>query len=262
MTTKPDPPDLVNDLRRFLLEQKFGMDEVVTKLLIMRDEFANLHDENPIENVAARLKAREGLRMKMIRKGLAVDGSATPEQVREKVRDIAGVRVVCSFVSDVVKVFDLLANQDDIDVVEIRDYISRPKPNGYRSLHAIVRVPVFLSGGPVPILVEVQFRTKAMDFWASLEHKIYYKYEREVPRELLAGLRGAADNAALLDETMEELRRQVRELETQRTSRAIAAEPETARLSRTVRPPQAESLLSRISGVGQGDPVVAPTGGR
>ncbi|WP_340537271.1 GTP pyrophosphokinase [Nocardioides sp. GXZ039] len=208
-------PDVsfLEDLRRFLLFHKFGMEEVVTKLSILRDEFANLHDENPIEHLSSRLKSPEGLRDKMMRKGLPVDGSATWEEVQERVCDVAGVRVVCSFVSDVVRVFELLAKHVDIEVVEVRDYISEPKPNGYRSLHAIVRVPVFLSDGSMPIPVEVQFRTIAMDFWASLEHKIYYKYQRDVPDDLLAGLREAADNAASLDTKMERLRQEIRGLE-------------------------------------------------
>ncbi|WP_262347481.1 GTP pyrophosphokinase [Nocardioides dongxiaopingii] len=214
MTAEPAPDfAFVPDLRRFLLEHKFGMDEVVTKLSILRDEFAHLHDENPIEHVRSRLKSPESLREKMVRKGIAVDGSASWEEIRATVCDVAGVRVVCSFVSDVVRVFELLARQVDIEVVEVRDYISRPKANGYRSLHAIVRVPVFLSEGPVPVPVEVQFRTIAMDFWASLEHKIYYKYDSEVPADLLAGLREAADNAAGLDTTMERLRQEIRGLE-------------------------------------------------
>jgi putative GTP pyrophosphokinase len=200
----------LHDERRFMLEHRFGMEEVATKLRIMSDEFALLHDENPIDHVVSRLKTFEGLRDKMVRKGLPVDGSASWDDVRARVHDVAGVRVVCSFVSDVYRVFDLLTSQVDIELVEVRDYIATPKPNGYRSLHAIVRVPVFLSHGPVPMPVEVQVRTKAMDFWASLEHKIFYKYDREVPPALLDGLREAAEDAARLDETMEGLHRQVR----------------------------------------------------
>ena len=127
--------------------------------------------------------------------------------------DIAGVRVTCSFVSDVYRVFDLLTEQPDIRRLDVRDYIATPKANGYRSLHALVEVPVFMSGGAVPVTVEVQFRTVAMEFWASLEHKIYYKYRREVPREMLDRLLGAADTAAALDATMEGLHQEVRGLD-------------------------------------------------
>jgi putative GTP pyrophosphokinase len=106
-------------------------------------------------------------------------------------------------------IFGMLGNQTDITVVEVEDYIAAPKPNGYQSLHAIVQVPVFLSGGAELVDVEIQFRTLAMDFWASLEHKIYYRYERQVPAALLAELKDAAETAARLDATMEHLHRTV-----------------------------------------------------
>jgi len=185
----------------------------VTKLNILRDEFAHLHDYNPIESVSARLKTPESLIEKIGRKGLSLDAHPTFADVRARITDIAGVRVVCSFTSDVYRVFDLLTEQDDITTIEVRDYIATPKPNGYRSLHALVEVPVFLSGGTTPVMVEVQFRTIAMDFWASLEHKIYYKYRHDVPAELLDGLRQAAETSYALDETMERLHQEVRGLE-------------------------------------------------
>jgi putative GTP pyrophosphokinase len=209
--TSPPPPG--EDFRRFMLEHRFGMDEIVTKLNILRDEFTHLHDYNPIETVSARLKSPESLLEKVQRKGLSLDDHPGFDEVRARVTDIAGVRVVCSFVSDVYRVFDMLMEQPDITTVEVRDYIRDPKPNGYRSLHALVEVPVFLSGGAVPVLVEVQFRTIAMDFWASLEHKIYYKYRRDVPAELLAGLHEAAETAYTLDATMERLHEEVRGLD-------------------------------------------------
>jgi putative GTP pyrophosphokinase len=202
-----------DEFRRFLLEHKFGMDEVVTKLSILRDEFAHLHDYNPIETVSSRLKTHESLVEKIQRKGIDLDGPAAYDEVRRRVTDIAGVRVTCSFVSDVYQVFDLLTAQQDVRTVEVRDYIAQPKQNGYRSLHVLVEVPVFLSGGVVPVVVEVQLRTVAMDFWASLEHKIYYKYRREIPTELLDGLREAAETAFTLDTTMERLHQEVRGLD-------------------------------------------------
>jgi putative GTP pyrophosphokinase len=201
------------DFRRFMLEHRFGMDEIVTKLTILRDEFTHLHDYNPIETVSSRLKSPESLARKMRRKGLALDERPSFDQIRATVTDIAGVRVVCSFVSDVYQVFDMLVEQEDVSTVEVRDYIEKPKPNGYRSLHALVEVPVFLSEGPVPVLVEVQFRTVAMDFWASLEHKIYYKYRHDVPPELLDRLSDAAETAYALDATMERLHEEVRGLD-------------------------------------------------
>jgi putative GTP pyrophosphokinase len=208
-----DLPHPGEDFRRFMLEHKFGMEEVVTKLSILRDEFANLHDYNPIEHVSSRLKSPESLVQKMRHKGLTPEERPSFDEIRSRVTDIAGVRVTCSFVSDVYRVFDLLIQQEDIHQVEVRDYITKPKANGYRSLHALVEVPVFLSGGAVPVMVEVQFRTVAMDFWASLEHKIYYKYRREVPQELLDGLEDAARTAYALDTTMERLHQEVRGLD-------------------------------------------------
>jgi putative GTP pyrophosphokinase len=196
-----------------MLEHRFGMDEVVTKLNILRDEFTHLHDYNPIESVSSRLKSPESLVEKIGRKGIVLEDLDSFDQVRERVVDIAGVRVVCSFTSDVYRVFDVLAQQPDLQIVEVRDYIIEPKPNGYRSLHVLVEVPVFLSEGPRPVRVEVQFRTIAMDFWASLEHKIYYKYRRDVPAELLAGLRDAAETAYALDSDMERLHEEVRGLD-------------------------------------------------
>ena len=198
--------ELRDQFTRFLLTYEAGMAEVETKLRILQQEFTHVHDYNPIEHVATRLKSVEGILDKAARKGVP----ATPESLRTHVTDIAGVRVVCSFLSDVRQVQEMLCGQSDITVVRLRDYVANPKPNGYRSLHALVEVPVFLSQEVVRVPVEVQFRTSAMDFWASLEHKIYYKYDRTVPVELLDGLTEAADTAARLDADMERLHSQIR----------------------------------------------------
>jgi putative GTP pyrophosphokinase len=193
------------ELTRFLMVYKFAIDEVTTKVNILREEFAHLHDYNPIEHVTARLKSPESIVAKVRRR----DVEPTLDGIRSSIQDIAGVRVTCSFVSDVHTIFGMFSEQDDVTVVEIEDYIADPKPNGYQSLHAIVEVPVFLSGGPQRVPVEMQFRTVAMDFWASLEHKIYFKYDRDVPPELLDELREAADTAARLDARMQRLHRAV-----------------------------------------------------
>lgn len=206
--TSSDARQLRQDFTRFMMRYKFGMAEVVTKISILRDEFTHLHDDNPIESFSSRLKGSDSIVEKMHRK----DCRPTFASIQESITDIAGVRVICSFVSDVYQVFDLLAAQSDITVISVRDYIATPKPNGYRSLHALVEVPVFLTDGPVAVVVEVQFRTIAMDFWASLEHKIYYKYHEEVPQELLDGLREAAETASSLDTTMARLRAEVKNL--------------------------------------------------
>ena len=188
-------------MQRFMLEYRFAMQEVETKLAILREEFVLMHEYNPIEHVSSRVKSLESLLEKVNRRGI----SPEIETIRTEIQDIAGVRVTCSFIRDVYRLFDLLTNQDDITVLEVEDYIESPKPNGYKSLHMIITVPVYLSSGRVDVPVEVQFRTIAMDFWASLEHKIYYKYQRQVPEQLLAELKHAADSAAELDARMQRL---------------------------------------------------------
>ena len=198
--------ELRDEFQRFLMEYRFGMQEVETKIGILRDEFQLVHDYNPIEHVSSRVKSPDSLVEKVQRKGVGADF----ESIRANVTDIAGVRVTCSFVADAYRLFDLLTAQDDIRVITVKDYIAAPKSNGYKSLHAIVSVPVFLSTGRVEVPVEVQFRTIAMDFWASLEHKIYYKYDTRVPTELLDSLKDAAHTAAELDERMERLHREIR----------------------------------------------------
>ncbi|WP_394278895.1 GTP pyrophosphokinase family protein [Microbacterium sp.] len=195
-----------DEFQRFLMEYRFGLQEVETKISILREEFHEMHDYNPIEHVSSRVKTPDSLVEKIQRKGIDPDF----ESIRSGITDIAGIRITCSFVTDAYRLFDLLTAQDDIRVREVKDYIAVPKENGYKSLHVIVEVPVFLSTGRVDVPVEVQFRTIAMDFWASLEHKIYYKYERQVPADLLAGLKDAAETAAELDARMERLHREIR----------------------------------------------------
>jgi len=195
-----------DEFQRFLLEYEFGLREVETKISILRDEFLQMHEYNPIEHVSSRVKTPDSIVEKVARKGMEPGF----DSIRAHMRDIAGVRVTCSFVPDAYRLFDLLTAQDDITVRAVKDYIAEPKPNGYKSLHVIVEVPVFLSTGRVQVPVEVQFRTIAMDFWASLEHKIYYKYATQVPEALLADLKDAADSAAELDARMERLHSELR----------------------------------------------------
>lgn len=194
-----------DEFQRFLMEYRFGLREVETKLAILQDEFQQMHDYNPIEHVSSRVKSPDSIVEKVGRKGIEPDFAS----IRSHITDVAGVRVTCSFVRDAYRLFDLLTRQDDIRVLVVKDYIAEPKENGYKSLHAIVEVPVFLSTGRVDVPVEVQFRTIAMDFWASLEHKIYYKYESQVPEQLLVELKAAADTAAELDVKMERLHREL-----------------------------------------------------
>lgn len=189
----------------FMLGYKFAIDEVTTKINILREDFNNTHEYNPIEHVGSRLKSPESVLEKIRRKNYEMNLAA----IKANVLDIAGVRVVCSFISDIGVIRDMLSAREDITVLEERDYITHRKPNGYQSLHLIVAIPVFRSDRTEQIPVEIQIRTIAMDFWASLEHKIYYKYRGEVPPNLRADLAQAAEVATQLDEKMEALHRQV-----------------------------------------------------
>ena len=195
-----------DEFQRFVIEYQFGLREVETKISILRDEFLQMHEYNPIEHVSSRVKTPDGIVEKVSRKGIDPDFAS----IRAHITDIAGVRVTCACVDDAYRLFDLLTQQDDLTLRVVKDYIAEPKPNGYKSLHAIFEVPVFLSSGRVDVPVEVQFRTIAMDFWASLEHKIYYKYDSQVPSTLLAELKSAADTASELDARMERLHRELR----------------------------------------------------
>jgi putative GTP pyrophosphokinase len=201
-------PALLSDLTalrteftRFMLQYQFGVNEMTTKIGILCEEFRLLHDYNPVEHVSSRLKSPESIIAKVARK----NGDPSFEGIRRSITDIAGIRVTCSFSSDVYRLFDTLTGQSDLTVLRVKDYIKNPKANGYRSLHVLVAVPVFLSAEVVDVVVEIQFRTIAMDFWASLEHKIYYKYQRDVPGEVLDQLATAAETAHQLDSLMENL---------------------------------------------------------
>ena len=196
------PPD---ELAHFLLVYKFGLAEIGTKITILAEELQHRGRGNPIEHVTTRLKTVDSLTAKARRIGCAM----TLDAVRDRVRDIAGIRVVCSFVSDVYTVAEMLTRQQDVTLLQTKDYIAEPKPNGYRSLHLIVEIPVFLSDRVVSVPVEVQLRTVAMDFWASLEHKIHYKFEKDVPAALRDELTATATDAARLDERMERLHSQI-----------------------------------------------------
>ncbi len=193
------------EIGQFLLNYKFGLDEMLTKINILREELAFRGTGNPIEHVSSRLKSIESLRAKAERIGCPLELDAIAEQIT----DIAGVRIVCAFIADAYQVLDMLTTQPDVTVKVIKDYVARPKPNGYRSLHAIVEIPVFLSDDVRRVPIELQIRTVAMDFWASVEHKIYYKYAKDVPGELVAELAAAARVAHDLDQRMGELHRTV-----------------------------------------------------
>ena len=194
-----------DDLTHFLLVYKFGLAEIGTKISILAEELTHRGRGNPIEHVSTRLKTVDSLTAKARR----IDCPMKLDAVRDRIRDIAGVRVVCSFVSDVYTVAEMLTRQQDVRLLQTKDYIAEPKTTGYRSLHLIVEIPVFLSDRVAQVPVEVQLRTVAMDFWASLEHKIHYKFDQDVPTELRDELTATATDAARLDERMERLHAQI-----------------------------------------------------
>ena len=184
----------------------FAIEEVRTKLEILRQEISLAEDYNPIEDLSHRVKTPQSIMEKLRRRGLPV----TLASMDEHLDDVAGIRVTCSFIADTYRLYSMLEAQPDLRTITVKDYIAEPKPNGYRGLHAIMEVPVHLSTGVRPVRVELQFRTIAMHFWASLEHKIYYKYDSDVPPELLAELADAATSANQLDARMQALHRQIR----------------------------------------------------
>lgn len=196
------------ELARMRTLYEFGIAEVLTKVQILRREFEQGHDYSPIEHVRQRVKSAEGI----IAKANRIGCDLTIDDIRKNILDIAGIRITATFVSDIYWVADILARQPDITVRTVKDYVATPKPNGYRSLHLIVEVPVFLSGGTENVPVELQIRTMAMDFWASIEHKLSYKYLYDMPPALAAELTDAAAIAADLDERMGRLRDEVRPL--------------------------------------------------
>lgn len=200
--------EIRKELTRFIMLYKFGLDEINTKIDILQEEFQYIHDYNPIEHTKTRLKSPESILKKIARKNIDFN----LEAIESKLRDIAGIRIVCSFISDIYKVSELLQNQQDITVVEVKDYIKNPKPNGYQSLHLIVTIPVFLSDQVKEVFVEIQIRTVAMDFWASLEHKIFYKYNKNVPEHLTKELKSTATVASELDYRMEKLHHEINQL--------------------------------------------------
>ncbi len=204
----PNSTLTTQQIKEFLLPYKFAMDELTTKLIIMKEEAAHLLDHNPIEHMKTRIKTAESIKKKLTRKGLPADLTQA-----KTLHDIVGVRLVCGFKSDIYHVARFIEKRRDMRVVEVKDYIQHSKPNGYQSLHLIIEVPVELAHRTELIHAEVQIRTLAMDFWASLEHKIFYKYEREIPAHLKEDLKRAAVAVEELDQRMESIQDEVVELD-------------------------------------------------
>lgn len=183
--------------------------EVGTKLEILNDEFQSKKKRNPIEHIKSRVKKPRSILDKLERKGLP----ATIQSIRENLNDIAGIRVICSFISDIYMIANMLKAQDDLKLISEKDYIKHPKANGYRSLHLVLEVPVFFSDCTEYVRVEIQIRTIAMDFWASLEHKLRYKVKSQIPESIAEELKDCADIISATDIRMEKIHTLVDQLE-------------------------------------------------
>ncbi len=183
-----------------------AIQEVTTKLEILSREMSVRNNRNPIETIKFRIKKPKSIAEKLVRKGLPV----TLESVSENLTDVAGVRVICSFIEDIYTIAKMLTNQDDIHLLEVKDYIKNPKENGYRSFHMIIEIPVFFSDEKRHMKVEVQIRTMAMDFWASLEHQVKYKRDIANAEEMSARLKKCADLIASTDAEMQDIAHEIR----------------------------------------------------
>ncbi len=179
--------------------------EVRTKLEVLNDEFQSTTARNPIDNIKSRIKKPMSIYEKLQRRGFPI----TLDSILTNMHDVAGIRVICPFIDDIYTVADMLTAQDDITLIQRKDYIKNPKPNGYRSLHLVVEVPIFLSGGKQMMKVEVQIRTIAMNFWASLEHQIHYKKSQDDVEDVVAQLTNCANVIYETDMKMQEIRKQL-----------------------------------------------------
>ena len=189
---------LLNQIYSDTLLYNSALKKLQTQIEILRDDFRKNNAYNPIEHIKVRIKQPESLMKKMYLKGFPL----TVDSIRENVNDIAGIRIVCTFKSDIYKLASLVENAQNIEILQIKDYVTNPKESGYKSYHLIVEVPVFLIKGELRCKVEVQLRTMAMDFWASLEHKIKYKYDFDIPEDIRAELRSCAKVVDKLDDKM------------------------------------------------------------
>lgn len=199
--------DNMMPLKRLMAYYRCAITEVETKFNVLNEEFSLEYDRNPIETIKTRLKSTESIIKKLVRRNFPL----TVDSIEANLNDIAGVRVVCSFLEDIYLLADCLLQQDDVKLIQVKDYIKNPKPNGYRSLHLIIEIPIFLKDERKDMRVEVQLRTIAMDFWASLDHKLSYK--KDIPEEeaklLRQELLECAQISADLDVRMGEIKNRI-----------------------------------------------------
>lgn len=195
----------IDSWREVTLIYNAALKQIETKMEILNEEFQHVHQYNPIEHIKSRMKTAESIVKKLKRQGY----ESTIENMVKYINDIAGIRIICAFTSDIYRIADLIREQKDLNIVAIKDYITYPKESGYRSYHMIVTVPVYLSDRIVDTKVEVQIRTVAMDFWASLEHKMHYKLEGDAPEYIKSELIECARMVADLDERMRSLNEEI-----------------------------------------------------
>ena len=207
MTRRSDAANQVDQWKSTMFLYSSALKSINTKIEILNNEFIQLYNYNPIEHVTSRLKTPQSIVKKLQSKGKEVD----IDNMVEHVNDIAGIRIICSFMSDIYPIAEMIAKQADITVLYVKDYIENPKENGYKSYHMVVTIPVYLSDGKIETKVEIQIRTIAMDFWASLEHKIAYKFEGHAPDDLESELKACADMVHMLDAKMYSLNQAISE---------------------------------------------------
>lgn len=195
--------------RELMMMYTCAIRETKTKLEVLNDELAVRNQRNPIQMIKSRVKKPSSITEKLQRRGLPV----SVQSVKENLDDVAGIRVICSFVDDIYTVANMLARQDDVDVLMVKDYIRSPKTNGYRSYHMIIQVPIYFSNGKAKMRVEVQLRTLAMDFWASLDHQMKYKKNLEDADEIIDELTECAEMIAAADLRMQRIREKIDERE-------------------------------------------------
>ena len=213
MANRNGNKDQVDQWKSTMFLYSSALKSINTKIEILNNEFIQLYNYNPIEHVTSRLKTPQSIVKKLKSKGREVD----IENMVEHVNDIAGIRIICSFMSDIYPIADMIAKQADITVLYVKDYIKNPKANGYKSYHMVVTIPVYLSDGKIETKVEIQIRTIAMDFWASLEHKIAYKFEGHAPDYIEAELKDCAHMVHMLDAKMYSLNQAITEYSDERT---------------------------------------------
>lgn len=201
----------INSWEEVILIYNSALKSIETKVAILNDEFQHVHSYNPIEHVKCRIKTSNSIVKKLKKNGY----EATIQNMVEHVNDIAGVRIICSFASDLYAIAEMLAKQSDIEIIHIKDYIKNPKPSGYRSYHMLVKTPIYLSNRIEYAKVEIQIRTVAMDFWASLEHKINYKFEGNVPDRVRGELIECAFMSSELDKMMMALNEEVNSIDSE-----------------------------------------------